>query len=99
MATENSSSAGAAAAELQRAVDPSRDHVRGGGVPDTVKVVTYADLLCPYCQRLRQVLLRLREALGARLIYVFRHFPNEKVHPGSVRVARAVEAAANQGRF
>ena len=99
MATENSSSAGAAAAELQRAVDPRRDHARGGGVPDTVKVVTYADLLCPYCQRLRQVLLRLREALGARLIYVFRHFPNEKVHPGSVRVARAVEAAANQGRF
>jgi NhaA family Na+:H+ antiporter len=84
---------------LFRPVDPTRDHVRGGGVPDAVQVVAYADLLCPYCQRLRRVLLRLRQALGDRLIYVFRHFPNERAHPGAERVARAAEAAANQGRF
>ena len=45
-------------------------------------VVLYGDLLCPYCQRLRRVMLRLREALGDRLVYVFRHFPNERAHPG-----------------
>src|SRR3954451_12807173 len=88
-----------AAVRLQRPVDPARDHVRGGGVPDTVTVVAYADLLCPYCQRLRRVMVRLRDALGDRLVFVFRHFPNERAHPGAERIARATEAAARQGRF
>jgi NhaA family Na+:H+ antiporter len=44
-------------------------------------------------------MLRLREALGDRLVYVFRHFPNERAHPGAERIARATEAAAKQGRF
>jgi NhaA family Na+:H+ antiporter len=85
--------------QLQRPVEPERDHVRGGGGADTIEVVAYADLLCPYCQRLRRVLLRLRAALGDRLRYVFRHFPNERAHPGAERIARATEAAAKQGKF
>jgi NhaA family Na+:H+ antiporter len=88
-----------AAFRLLRPVDPARDHVRGGGVRDTVTVVAYADLLCPYCQRLRRVLQRLRGALGDRLVYVFRHFPNERAHPGAERIARVTEAAAHQGQF
>jgi NhaA family Na+:H+ antiporter len=98
MATDDSLAAGAAV-RLQRPIDPTRDHVRGGGVPGVVTVVAYADLLCPYCQRLRRVMLRLREALGRRLVYVFRHFPNERAHPGAEHTARATEAAGNQGRF
>jgi NhaA family Na+:H+ antiporter len=98
MASDESSTAGAPT-RLSHAVDPGRDHIRGGGVPGTVSIVAYADLLCPYCQRLRRVLLRLREALGDRLVYVFRHFPNERAHPGAERIAHATEAAANQGRF
>jgi NhaA family Na+:H+ antiporter len=98
MASDDSQATNAAA-RLQRPVDLARDHARGGGVDDTVTVVAYADLLCPYCQRLRHVLLELRQALHARLIYVFRHFPNESAHPGSEGIARATEAAAKQGRF
>ncbi|MEA2700337.1 MAG: Na+:H+ antiporter, NhaA family [Myxococcales bacterium] len=97
MATDESSAG--TAVRLQRPVDPARDHVRGGRAPDVITVVAYADLLCPYCQRLRRVMLRLRAALGDRLAYVFRHFPNERAHPGAERIARATEAAANQGRF
>src|SRR5216683_1462006 len=85
---------------LQRDVDPTRDHVRGGGgEEDRVTVVLYGDFLCPYCRRLIPVLARLREALGNRLVYVFRHFPNERAHPGAERVARATEAAAKQNCF
>jgi Na+:H+ antiporter, NhaA family len=62
-------------------------------------VVMYADFLCPYCRRLRQVVLRLRRALGERLVYVFRHYPNERAHPGSELAAAAAEAAARQGYF
>src|SRR5215813_4654885 len=85
---------------LQRAVDPDRDHVRGGNATDdVVSIVLYGDYLCPYCRRLGPVLARLRQALGERLAYVFRHFPNERAHPGATFVAQAAEAAARQGRF
>ena len=42
------------------------------------------------------VLDRLRQALGERLVYVFRHFPNERAHPGATFIARAAEAAARR---
>src|SRR6202051_950986 len=84
---------------LQRDVDLARDHVRGRGGEDAVTVVSYGDFLCPYCRRLVPVLLRLREALGDRLVYVFRHFPDERAHPGAALVARASEAAGRQGQF
>ncbi len=84
---------------LGHAVDPDRDHTRGVRADDAVVVVAYQDFLCPYCRRLRQVYGRLRDALGDRLVYVFRHFPNERAHPGADLAARASEAAARQGRF
>ena len=74
---------------LRHPVDRARDHIRGGGAPDKVSVLSYADLLCPYCQRLRRVLVRLREALGDRLEYVFRHFPNERAHTRAPNRSRA----------
>jgi NhaA family Na+:H+ antiporter len=85
---------------LQRPVDRNRDHVRGAGTGrDTVTVLIYGDYLCPYCRRLRGVLARLRHALGDRMTYVFRHFPNERAHPGAEFASIASEAAARQGRF
>jgi NhaA family Na+:H+ antiporter len=88
-------------AYLGRPIEASRDHVRGGGKADgrVIKVVSYSDFLCPYCRRFRNVLLNLRQAFGQRIEYVFRHFPNERVHPGATFAARAAEAAAKQGKF
>ncbi len=89
-----------AGVRLLRDVDPANDHVRGNpGAEDAVTVVAYGDFLCPYCRRLLPVFARLREALGDRLVYVFRHFPSERAHPGAELVARAAEAASKQGRF
>src|SRR5499426_3478780 len=84
---------------LRSEVDPHRDHIRGSWPDRAVVVVGYQDFLCPYCRRLRQVFRRLYEALGDRLVYVFRHFPNERANPGAELAARASEAAARQGRF
>jgi len=86
--------------KLLHAVEPDRDHVRGADLSEgAVSIVYYGDFLCPYCRRLREVLLRLRESIGARFSYAFRHFPNERAHPGADFMARAAEAAAEQGRF
>jgi NhaA family Na+:H+ antiporter len=85
--------------KLLRDIDPEQDHVRGGGTSNDVAVVSYGDFLCPYCRRFRAVLKRLRQALGDRLAYTYRHFPNEPAHPGAEFLARASEAAAKQDRF
>ncbi len=99
MADETPAAAGAAF-RLQRAIDPERDHLRGGKPgANVVGVLLYGDFLCPYCRRLRQIMIRLRQAMGERMAYVFRHFPNEAAHPGASFMARAAEAAGNQGRF
>jgi Na+:H+ antiporter, NhaA family len=84
---------------LLRPIDPESDHVRGTGTDDAVSVVGYQDFLCPYCRRLRPVMRRLRGELEERLLYVFRHFPNDRANPGATLAARASEAAALQGRF
>src|SRR5581483_10492106 len=84
---------------LRVPVDRQSDHVRGDGPDGAAEIVVYGDYLCPYCRELRTVLQRLLEILSGRLIYVFRHFPNETAHPGATFAARASEAAAAQGRF
>jgi Na+:H+ antiporter, NhaA family len=85
---------------LLRPVDPRRDHVRGGdGAEPQLTILIYGDFLCPYCRRLRLVLDRLRIALGERMAYVFRHFPNERAHPGAQLLSIGAEAAARQGRY
>jgi len=86
--------------QLIRPIDRQRDHVRGGDVSSRpLTLLFYGDFLCPYCRRLRQVLERLRRALGDRLVYVFRHFPNERAHPGAVLMSVGSEAAGRQGRY
>jgi len=97
---DDTRAATSAAFRLQRAIDPERDHLRGGrSSKEVVSVVFYGDFLCPYCRRLRPIMIRLRQALGERMAYVFRHFPNEAAHPGASFMARAAEAASRQGRF
>jgi NhaA family Na+:H+ antiporter len=91
---------GARVRRLLRPVDRRRDHPRGGaGQGNPATIVIYGDYLCPYCRKLRPVLARLHEAMGEKLAYVFRQFPNERIHPGANFLARAAEAAARQGRF
>ncbi len=91
----------AAPLRLLRPVDPGRDHIRGGDPADgdVATLVLYGDYLCPYCRSLRHVLARLRQAMAERGAYVFRHFPNERAHPGAEFMSRAAEAAGRQGRF
>ncbi|HZC17587.1 MAG TPA: Na+/H+ antiporter NhaA [Caulobacteraceae bacterium] len=85
---------------LQRPVDVERDHTRGDlAAPGETTLLIYGDYLCPYCRRIRSVIERLRKALGDRLVYVFRHYPNERVHPGAEFASDAAEAAGWQGKF
>ncbi len=70
------------------------------GPPDApTELVEYGDYECPYCRGAHAGLKRIRERLGDRLKYAFRHLPNAKLHPHAELAAEAAEAAAAQGKF
>jgi len=74
------------------------DHVRGeDGAP--LELVMFGDFQCPYCLGAQSILRRLRERLGDRLVFGFRHLPIPERHPLAPLAAEASEAAAAQGRF
>ena len=74
------------------------DHARGEpNAPLTL--VQYGDYECPDCAAAFPVVVRLREALGPRLRFVFRNFPQNSIHPHASVAAQAAEAAGAQGKF
>ncbi|MFL5908878.1 MAG: DsbA family protein [Solirubrobacterales bacterium] len=76
----------------------AEDHVDG---PDRaeLELVMYGDFQCPYCTAAYPILRRIRDQLGQRLLFSFRHFPLRDIHPDAERAAEASEAAAAQGAF
>jgi protein-disulfide isomerase len=74
------------------------DHARGEpGAP--LQLVMFGDFQCPFCLGAQKSLRRVRERLGDRLLFGFRHLPIPEKHPLAMEAAEASEAAAAQGRF
>jgi len=74
------------------------DHIQGElGRP--LELVMFGDFQCPFCLGAQSVLRRVRERLGDRLVFGFRHLPIPERHPLAPLAAEASEAAAAQGRF
>jgi protein-disulfide isomerase len=74
------------------------DHLRGElGLP--LELVMFGDFQCPFCLGAQAVLSRVRERLGERLVFGFRHLPIPERHPLAPLAAEASEAAAAQGGF
>lgn len=74
------------------------DHVRGERTAP-LELVMFGDFQCPYCLGAQSVLRRVRERLGERLVFGFRHLPIPERHPLAPLAAQASEAAASQGQF
>ncbi|HEY1684340.1 MAG TPA: DsbA family protein [Tepidisphaeraceae bacterium] len=75
-----------------------RDHSLG---PNTaaITLVEYGDYECPDCLNAVPIIQQVRQALGDKLRFVFRHFPRSAIHPHASVAAEAAEAAAAQGKF
>jgi protein-disulfide isomerase len=76
----------------------AEDHIDGSERAE-LELVMYGDFQCPYCAAAYPIVRRVREELGGRLLFAFRHFPLREVHPDAERAAEAAEAAAAQGAF
>ncbi len=75
-----------------------RDHVKRS-LDAPVVLVEYGDYECPHCQEVYPILYELKERMGNRIAYVYRHFPISRQHPDAQLAAEAAEAAAAQGKF
>jgi protein-disulfide isomerase len=84
-------------AALSQPLDPD-DHVLGPASAP-LELVMYGDFQCPYCLGAQSVLSRVRDRLGDRLRFAFRHFPITGRHPLAQLAAEASEAAATRGLF
>lgn len=74
------------------------DHVRGN--PDApVTLVEYGEFECVHCGRAHHTIRQALRELPDEVRFVFRHFPQDHVHPFSERSAIAAEVAGAQGRF
>jgi len=86
---ENSMAPGAGGAES--------GHVRGRA-DAPVTIIEFGDFQCPPCANLSEPINQLERDYGARLRFVFRHFPLPN-HQHAREAALASEAASLQGRF
>ena len=71
------------------------DHAKGATSAPVV-VVEYGDYECPYCYNAQPVVKEVRRRMGDRMAFVFRHFPQNSIHPHASFAARAAGA---QGKF
>jgi len=74
------------------------DHKRGGANA-SITLVEYGDYECPGCGDAYQIIRKIEDELGDRLLFVFRHYAFAKKHPHAEAAAQASEAAGAQGKF
>lgn len=87
----------ASANRLDRSVDDTVDHVLGLSLAQ-ITLVEYGSYACPYCRAANERIAEVRDQLGERLRYVFRHRPLT----GSdiaLRAAALVERAQTAEQF
>jgi len=64
-----------------------------------VTLVEYGDFECPICKQAAPAVKLMLKHFSAKLRVVYRHFPQEEVHPHALQAALAAEAAGGQGKF
>jgi protein-disulfide isomerase len=62
-------------------------------------LVEYGDFESLDCIAVEPAVKRLCHLYRENMLFVFRHFPMEDIHPNALLAAEAAEAAAAQGRF
>ena len=64
-----------------------------------VTVLEYGDYECPFCRGAYRDVHRMLDLYPGSILFAFRNFPIQQLHPHAEQAAEAAEAAAAQGRF
>ena len=71
------------------------DHVRGNrNAP--VQIVEFSDVQCPYCSRFQPTMNQVMEEYGDQVVWAYKHFPLDQLHPNARPGAEASECIAEQ---
>lgn len=76
------------------------DQVFIGEEKNSVYVVEYSDLECPFCKRFHETMLEVMkefDARGEEVTWIYRHFPLDQIHSKARKEAEATECAAELG--
>jgi NhaA family Na+:H+ antiporter len=82
---------------LDRPVDEARDHILGAKKA-AITLVEYGSYACPHCRAANERISEIRDQLGERLRYVFRHRPLTGSELAR-RAAELVERAEDPDQF
>lgn len=72
------------------------DHVRGN--PNApIALIEYSDYECPFCKRFHATAQQIVDKYSGQVMWVYRHFPLDQLHPKARQEAEAAECAAELG--
>jgi protein-disulfide isomerase len=83
--------------DLSHGID-ANDHVLGNPHAP-ITVVEYGDFECPTCKQAAPSVKLLLDRFDGKVLFAYRHFPLESIHPHALRAAEAAECAGAQGQF
>lgn len=80
------------------AVSPDDDPYAGS--PDAkVTIIAFEDFECEFCREAFPIIRELISTYGNKIYFVYRDFPNSKVHKDAQKAHEAAECADDQGKF
>lgn len=83
-------------AEIMKKIDVSGRPTRGNKDAKVV-AINYDDFECPYCSRMHQTLFpALFKEYGDRVLFIYKDFPLEEIHPWAVHAAVDANCLAAQ---
>lgn len=68
-----------------------------GTISGQVYVIEYSDSECPFCIRAHSTMKQLRSEYGARINFVYRHFPLTSIHPHAQKEAEMIACVQSLG--
>lgn len=74
------------------------NHTKGNNSKN-VELVAYSDFQCPACGSFEPIISEVTNKYSDEMLYTFRHFPIDTIHPNARAASRAAEAAGTQGKF
>jgi len=70
-----------------------------GPVSAAITLIVYGDYQCDSTRQAASVIDKLQRQWDGRIRFVYRHFPQDQLHPQAFLAAEAAEAAGAQGKF
>jgi len=72
-----------------------QDHVRGDRNA-RIALIEYSDLECPFCKQFHKTAQRVVDEYDGQVMWVYRHFPLDNLHPKADKEADAAECAEDK---